>query len=371
MLLRAKKIQYCQRVLWICSFVVSTHAYGNNLDREIRSAELLGSGHAGVTETMGIDALFYNPANLGRTSTLIGDIVIVSPQIEASQNGLKIYKELQSNKNMLDIVDGALGKPVSAAVQNATGASFRRTAFALFQRAELNMAVKSNAMSGIPEANASSVVRMGAAFGLGRSVIGRTVYLGATGIIMQKAEAKLAVSALDAQSEIGNTGGDSLLNEALKRGVAVGAHVSLQISPEDKSYPEVFVAARNLGMVYSVGGKAPEDRPTAELQTIDAGISFKPGTKNSTSRVSIDVRDLLNKSQENIYKRLHLGAELNFSNVIGVLGGVNQGYTTYGLFFNSKIARIDAGIFSEELGTYPGDVKSRSYYARVTLGWTK
>jgi hypothetical protein len=272
---------------------------------------------------------------------------------------------------MLDIVDSALGKPVSVGIQNATGASFRRTAFALFQRADLNVAVKSNAMTGIPEATASSTVRLGAAFGLGRAVIGRSVSIGATGIIMQKAEAKLAVSALDAQSQIGDSGGESLFNDALKRGVAVGAHVSLQVSPEDKSYPDFFVAARNIGMVYSVGGKSPEDRPTAELQTIDAGISFKPGTKNSTSRVSIDVRDILNKSKENIYKRLHLGAELNFSNVVGVLGGVNQGYTTYGLFLNSKLARIDAGIFAEELGKYPGDIKNRSYYARITVGWTK
>jgi len=235
----------------------------------------------------------------------------------------------------------------------------------------LSMTVKNSAMTGIPEASATSTVRFGAAFGLGRSLIGNSLYLGATGIIMQKAEAKVSVSALDAQTQLGDSGGESLLNDALKRGVAVGAHVSLQVTPEDKGYPDLFVAVRNIGMVYSVGGKPPEDRPTAELQTVDAGVSFRPGTKNSTTRISLDVRDVLNKSGENIYKRLHLGAELNFSNVVGVLGGINQGYTTYGLFFNSKIARLDAGIYTEELGKYPGDIKNRSYYGRITVGWTK
>lgn len=371
MVLRELKYQNLIRFLVTYPILATGLAHGQSLKREMNSAELLGSGQAGATETSGIDALFYNPANLGRTETIIGDVVIVSPHIEASQNGLNIYRDVQANKGMLDIIGSALGKPVSVGIQNATGASFRRTAFALFQRADLDVAVKSNAMTGIPEASASSIARMGAAFGLGRSVIGRSVYLGATGIIMQKAEAKLSVSALDAQSQIGDSGGESLLNDALKRGVAVGAHLSLQISPEDKSYPDFFIAARNIGMVYSVGGKSPNDRPTAELQTIDAGLSFKPGTKNSTSRLSIDVRDILNKSKENIYKRLHLGAELNFSNVVGVLGGVNQGYTTYGIFLNSKIARLDAGIFAEELGVYPGDIKNRSYYARITVGWTK
>lgn len=353
------------------SLLPSFDALANRLLPEILSAKLIGSGHAGATEAQGLDALFYNPANLARTPSIIGDIVLASPQIEASQHGVNIYRDINANKNMLSIVENTLGRPVALGVQNVTGASFRRTAFALFQRGDLNLAVKNSPFTGIPEARAVSSVRLGAAFGIGRALIGRSVFVGATGVIVQKAEAQLAVSALDAQSQFANTGGDSALSDALKRGVAVGAHIGLHIAPEDSSYPDISVVARNIGMTYSVGGKAPEDRPTAELQTVDVGISLKPGTKNSTSRISVDVKDVLNKSQENIYKRLHLGAELNFSDVVGVLGGINQGYTTYGVFLNSRIARIDAGLFSEEMGKYPGDVKNRSYYARVTVGWTK
>ncbi|MEY4064513.1 MAG: hypothetical protein RIR26_721 [Pseudomonadota bacterium] len=339
------------------------------LEREYQSAPLLGSGNAGQSDASGIDSLFYNPANLARAKKVIGEIVIASPHIEASQNGISLYKDIKANKNMLDIVGNSIGHPISLGVQNVTGASFRRTAFALFQRVDLNVGVKNDVQSGIPTASANTSVRAGMALGFGRSFASNSFHLGVTGLVVQKAAAALSVSALDAQNKLGGAGGDSVLKDALKRGVAVGAHVGLLFTPKADTDPEFSVVARNVGMTYSVGGKSADKRPAAELQTIDCGVSLQPGTRNSRSRLSLDVRDVLNKSSENIYKRVHLGAEVTFSEVLGVLGGLNQGYTTYGIFINSKILRLDAGIFSEELGKYPGDSKSKSYYGRVSVGW--
>ncbi|MBM3382505.1 MAG: hypothetical protein FJY29_08715 [Betaproteobacteria bacterium] len=349
----------------------SSHGVAAELQREYVSAPLLGSGNAGTTDVYGLDSLFYNPANLARTPKVVGDVVLVSPHIEASQNGLSLYKDIQSNKNMLDVVGGAVGRPVSLALQNATGASFRRTAFALFQRADLDIAVKNNPISGIPVATAASAVRAGVAFGLGRSFSGNALHFGVTGLIVQKAEAQLEVSALDAQTKLGKSGGKSVLDDAVKRGVGVGAHASLMLTPGGASSPEFVLVARNLGLSYGVGGKPSSEQPSAEIQTIDFGFSLQPGTKKSRSRISLDLDDVLNKSKQNIYKRLHMGAEVTFSEILGVLGGLNQGYSTYGIFINSKIIRIDAGLFAEEMGKYPGDSKNRSYYGRVSVGWAK
>ena len=349
----------------------SSDVFASSDEREFVSATLLGSGNAGITDISGIEALFYNPASLARTPNLIDEIVVVSPQIEASQNGLNVYKDVKSNKNMLDIVSGAIGHPVSLGVQNATGASFRRTAFALFQRVDLQVGVKNDALTGIPTASAHSAVRAGAAFGVGRSFASNSLHVGATGLVVQKAEADLSVSALDAQSKLGGEGGSNVLNDALKRGVGIGAHVGLLFTPGGSSSPEFAVVARNLGMTYGVGGKSSNNRPSAELQSVDIGLSLQPGTKNSRSRLSLDITDTLNKSKQNIYKRVHMGAEVTFSSYLGILAGLNQGYTTYGMFLNSKIVRLDVGISAKELGKYPGDNKSRSYYGRVSVGWTK
>lgn len=346
-------------------------ARAGDFEREYVSAPLLGSGNAGMTDVGGIDGLFLNPATLARSPGVIGDIIVVSPHVEASQNGLNIYKDVKANKNMLDIVSSSVGQPVSLGVQNATGASFRRTAFALFQRLDLSVGVKNDAISGIPLATAHSAARAGAAMGIGRSFASNTLHVGVTGLVVQKAEAHLAVSALDAQSKLGSSGGNTALSDALKRGVAVGAHVGLLYTPGGSSSPEFALVARNFGMTYAVGGKPSDQRPSSELQTLDVGTSLQPGTKNSRSRVSLDVRDVLNRSKQNIYKRLHMGAEVTFSSVVGALAGLNQGYSTYGMFLNTKLVRIDAGIFAEELGKYPGDKKNRSYYGRVSVGWTK
>lgn len=355
----------------LIGILIPTFAQGADLEREYVSAPLLGGGGAGISDVTGLEALFYNPANLARSQSVIGDIVLVSPQIEASDNGLKIYKDIKANKNMLDIVSDVLGHPVRIGFQNASGASFRRTALGLIQRANLQISLKNDPFSGIPVASVSSSVRAGAAYGIGRSFASNSFHLGVTGLLIQKAEANLSVSALEAQSKFKDSGGNTLLNDAVKRGVGIGAHVGLLFTPEGSSSPEISVVARNLGLNYGVGGKAAEQRPSAELQTIDVGFSLQPGTKNSHARISMDVYDVANKSKQNFYKRLHLGTEVTFSGVLGVQGGLNQGYTTYGIFLNARLVRFDAGIFAEELGKYPGDNKSRSYYGRLSVGWTK
>jgi hypothetical protein len=355
--------------------LLGTCAFGgasaSELKREYYSAPLLGSGGAGITDVTGIDALFFNPANLARSQSIIGDVVLASPQVEASDNGLKIYKDVSANKNMLDIVSSVIGRPVRLGIQNATGASLRRTALAVIQRADLHLSIKNDVFSGLPVATVNSSVRAGAAYGIGRSFAGGQFHVGATGLVVQKAEANLSVTALEAQSKFKDAGGSSFLGSLMKRGVGIGAHVGALFTPQANSSPEIAVVARNLGLNYSVGGKAASERPASELQTVDVGLSLQPGTKNSRARISMDVYDVMNKSRENFYKRLHLGTELNFSGVMGIQGGLNQGYTTYGIFVNMRIVRFDAGIFAEELGKYPGDMKSRSYYGKLSVGWTK
>lgn len=364
-------ISPCGTIAAICSLACSFPAEGSEPGREYISAPLMGAGGAGITDVSGIDSLFYNPANLARSQSVIGDILIVSPQLEATDHGLTIYKDVKSNKNMLDIVSGVVGKPVRVGIQNATGASFRRTALAITQRADLQISLKNDPYSGIPVASVSSSVRAGAAYGIGRSFASNKFHLGVTGLLVQKAEANLSVSALEATNKFQGSGGDSLLSNVMKRGVGVGAHVGLQLTPGGDSSPEFAIVARNLGLNYGVGGKPADERPTSELQTIDVGMSLQPGTKNSRARLSLDVHDVMNKSQQNIFKRLHLGTEVTFSGVLGIQGGLNQGYTTYGIFINARLVRIDAGIFSEELGKYPGDLKNRIYYGRLSVGWTK
>ena len=365
----SRALQNFVTIFGLSGLVTAVQAGG--LRREYVAAPLLGSGGAGTTDLEGMDALFYNPANLARSKSIIGDIVLISPQVEASDNGLGIYKDIQANKNMLDIVGSVIGRPVRVGVQNATGASFRRTAFALIQRADVNISLRNDPFSGLPVAQVESSVRAGTAFGFGKSFSSQTLHLGLTGLIIQKAEANLSVSALEAQSTFGNSGGKSILSDVMKRGVGVGAHAGLLWTPGGNSSPEFSVVARNLGMSYAVGGKSADQRPSPELQTIDVGMSLQPGTKKSHMLISLDVNDVLNKSKQNFFKRLHLGSEVRFSGVLGVQGGLNQGYSTYGVFLNARLIRIDAGIFAEEAGKYPGDTKVRSYYGRVSVGWTK
>jgi hypothetical protein len=122
-------------------------------------------------------------------------------------------------------------------------------------------------------------------------------------------------------------------------------------------------------MKYSWSVPEGKSAPDAEKQTLDLGLSIEPGTRKSTSRIAVDYRDALGAYETSPYKRIRAGAEISFQNIVGVMGGIGQGYPSFGAFLNIKILRVEGGVYGEELGEEVGDLKSRRYFARVSVGW--
>ena len=109
--------------------------------------------------------------------------------------------------------------------------------------------------------------------------------------------------------------------------------------------------------------------PEPEPATLDLGISIEPQTRKSRSRLSADFRDALDEQKQNVFKRVHLGAELCFQEILGGTVGLNQGYLTDGGYLKLWLVRIEGGIYAEEFGDYPGNRQSKRAYGRVSLGW--
>ncbi|MCX6130576.1 MAG: hypothetical protein NTX25_16135, partial [Proteobacteria bacterium] len=82
-----------------------------------------------------------------------------------------------------------------------------------------------------------------------------------------------------------------------------------------------------------------------------------------------DFRDLSGHSEPNVYKRLHLGAELKIARVFGFEGGLNQGYPSAGLFLNLYVMRFDIGAYTEEVGNSAGIRPDQRLYFRLKAGF--
>jgi len=65
---------------------------------------------------------------------------------------------------------------------------------------------------------------------------------------------------------------------------------------------------------------------------------------------------------------LHLGADLRLLSFIDIRAGLNKGWLSAGVGLDLAILRLDLAVFTEELGTHPGDQGMSGVSARVPFG---
>jgi hypothetical protein len=352
--------------------IVPIFAQAAEITREYRSARYLGMGDAGVSLAEGHDALFYNPAGIAGVKELINEVVLVSPQLEASANARDLYNQISDNKSAIDILRSIEGEPQYVAVQNYTGLVFRRSALGVYERAQAGLFLGTDPVKGMLVASADVLARAGVHAAFGQSFWGNSLLVGLNLKFGQKNEGHINIDALTAEEQMKGLSPSTALAKYVRRGNGVGADLGIIYSLSDKSQSRFGLVLRNMGDMkyrWSVPGTAVG--PTPDKQSLDVGFSIVPQTKKSSASLAVDFRDALNANKESVYKRIHLGTRLSFKGVFGFMAGLNQGYPTYGAFINAKILRVEAGAYSEELGENPGDMRGKRIYARLIVGWTQ
>ena len=347
-------------------------AYAKEIDRDYRSARGLAMGNTGVASAEGADSLFYNPAGIANVREIVNEIVLLSPQISIGEDTRSLYKDIKSKKDALTMVQEHTNRPQHAAVQNFSGFIFRRVAFGLLESAQTDLFVGSDPLTGVTTAEAHGIARTGAYFSLAKGFLNESLFIGMTGKFVQKIEVNISANAMNAERQLKGKSSQQLTNEYSRRGMGVGSDLGIlwKISNSNEK-PVLGLTVRNIGMKYRWTIPDTAKPPSDDIRTVDLGFSVQPGTKKSHTTFALDLKDVFNARKEVIYKRIHAGGEISFQNVLGVLGGLNQGYASYGGFVNLRIVRVEGGIYSEELGVFPGDRKSKRYFGRVSVGWVQ
>lgn len=351
---------------------IAPNCFGSEIPREYRSARYLGMGDAGVCLAEGHDALFYNPAGIADVTGLINEVIIASPQLELSSSAQDIYKDYKNGTDTLKIAKGLANNPQHLAVQNYSGIVFRRSALGVYERGQAGVFLGTDPLRGIMVAKGDILARAGINSAFGRGFWKDSLLIGVNLKFAQKAEGNIELDALNAETEFKGQKLSSIVSKYVHRGNGIGADLGGIWKFSDTSKTRLGLVIRNVGgMKYRWPVPATRVGPSDDLQTMDLGISIAPGTKKSFSVLTVNLRDALNAYHESIYKRLHLGARISFQNVLGAMAGINQGYPTYGGFLNIKIVRVEAGVYSEEVGENPGDLRSKRIFGRVSVGWTQ
>ena len=348
------------------------NANSQELQREYRSSYFLGRGDTGIAAATGEDAIFYNPAGIAQGKGILNEIVLASPQVEATQNVDQLYNSYVGGGNgnsALQLLSQNQNSVYSAAGQNFTGIIFRRVSLGILDRANANAYEGIDPSTGMQTANIYAANRAGVYLTLAQDFFDNRLFIGMNGKYIQKKEMNLSLTPAEAETQLANNSMSTVINNSLNQGNGIGADLGMMYVLNKETATQVGVVYRNIGMQYRWTVPEGSTAPTAEPTVLDAGFNTSAGTKKSRIILAGDVRDITNVENAVIGKRIHLGLEYSYQDTFGVMSGLNQGYATFGIFIHTRIVQIESGMYTEELGARLGEYPSQRIFARIVLGW--
>lgn len=93
------------------------------------------------------------------------------------------------------------------------------------------------------------------------------------------------------------------------------------------------------------------------VYAVGAGLAFDFG-KVLAPAVYAEVEDPVSVVQngfDSVWNKLHVGGEIKLLNFITARAGLNKGWISVGAGINLLLVKVDAAVFTEELGSSPGD----------------
>jgi hypothetical protein len=159
--------------------------------------------------------------------------------------------------------------------------------------------------------------------------------------------------------------GDTIKDELDKgNGILVDLGVIYKLSKFQFANSRVGISANNL-----IGGGLGDAEDAT--QHVDIGYAQDVEFSFTTATFAVDYVDIFNqfKQDSDIAKRLRLGAECKFLEMLFVRAGLYQGYLTAGLNVEAKFARLDLLTYAEEVGAYAGQRPDRRYAFRFVFGF--
>jgi len=128
--------------------------------------------------------------------------------------------------------------------------------------------------------------------------------------------------------------------------------------------PSVALVLQNIGdLNFGTLGVIP--------QQVGLGVGFHPDFMGLSNTIALDIQDVTKQieSDNDLYKRVHIGAEMRWPRILSLQAGVNQGYYTAGGSLDFRIVKLAAATYAEEVGTAAGQRGDRRYVAQLSLGF--
>lgn len=371
-----------KRFLFLILFcLISSLGFAREENEEVvlsHSADVMGTGGAGIAASERFGMIYQNPASLaigdfGEFSVLrvgamantdLYDMYLLSQEIDSSSATYGLEDFTDDQWEMLLNVDSLVG------ITGPLSLGYVGQNIGLLLYSEFQTMASVEQSTGLPYVNFGSYLDLGFIVGYGME-IPLPIFLGKmsrfyAGISLKYInrikvvdERMSLVEAFDTYSKIMDTSG----------GVLVGQNISADLGFNYQINERIAAAAVvrdffNTGFYWTERNSSWEEVENSAIPmtyfypALDIGVAFK--SRVSTYRVSelnvyFDIVDCLDFS-ENYMLKLRLGADVTFLNFLVVRAGLYKGYPTLGLTLDLPVVKINAVYYTEELGDVPGTI---------------
>ncbi|MHB8763566.1 MAG: hypothetical protein ACYDA8_04380 [Deferrisomatales bacterium] len=324
-------------------------------------ARPLGMGGAFTAVADDENALFYNPAGLDRVKQW--GFALVNPLVEVGEQGYKFQKDAQdadldTTSEVVALLREYEGEYAHYRV--ALFPHFVVPRFAMGVLAQVNVNATPQALAAFPEVDVDALGTGSGHVGLGWGFLDGKLRLGASAKYVKAYRLQQVYTAADIASDAF----EDQLEDDVKDGAGVGFDLGAMATLPVWLSPTLAVVVQNVGdLDLGDAGEIP--------QQINLGASLAHTLPWATLTAAADWVDLTTDvgTDDDLYKRVHLGVEARLPKVLSLRAGLNQGYATFGATLDLWLLKLDYANYAEEIGSGAGVRSDRRHVVQASLGW--
>lgn len=321
-----------------------------------QSIRALGMGNAYSAVVTDGDALFYNPAALGRVKGI--NVTILN--LNTGVNGLNAMKSAQaiagSNATGIDRFSDYFGQRIWLGLGGKVNLYMPHFGVSVYDSGFFGFELKDPIL---PYMDVNYLNDYGLVMG-GSFTVGPTSYLGFTVKKITRSGVKEQIGV----SNIVNTDTSALLANFNRRGNGYGADLGVVWEIPAPFNPVISGVWKDVGgttFLKEVGVAKPPKIAEEKVLGIAAGFDLSVFAMTT----ALDYKHI-ETPKEPLGKKLHLGLELDLP-LVDIRGGFSQGYYTLGASLDFFLFQLDFAYYGVELGEYPGQDEDRRIQLAMTM----